>query len=106
MSRFARALGAVVGGGFFVLGLIELIMRLDAPLVLFFWLPTLWGGAALVLAGVFRAGSRTQLGVVLVVLGAALGGLASAWTVLMPILALVLVVLTIARGRAGALPVP
>jgi hypothetical protein len=95
LSRVTRRLGVVVGGGFFVLGVVELIMRLEKPLVLLFWLPTLWGGAALVLASVFLRAARGQLAVVLVILGAFLGGLASAWTVLMPILALLLVILTI-----------
>lgn len=85
----------VVGGGFFALGVVELSMRLEKPLVLLFWLPTLWGGAALVLVGVFHRAARGQLAVVLVILGTFLGSLASAWTVLMPVLALLLVILTI-----------
>ncbi len=80
-------------------------MRLDElPLSLFyFWLPTLWGGGALVLAGVFRATARAWLSVVLVILGAFVGLLASAWTVLMPVLALTLVALTIVRANRKTL---
>ncbi len=80
-------------------------MRLDDPLPLLFWLPTLWGGAALVLAGVFRATAGSRRSVVLVVLGAFLGFVPSAWTVLMPVLALTLVVLTIQQADRRS-PVP
>jgi hypothetical protein len=103
ISRATRALGATVGGSLLILGVAELITHLDEPLSLFFWLPALWGGGALVLVGVFRATARAWLSVVLVVLGAFLGLLASAWTVLMPVLALTLVVLTIVRARRQAL---
>ena len=103
ISRATRALGAAVGGGLLILGVAELITHLDEPLSLFFWLPALWGGGALVLVGVFRATARAWLPVVLVILGAFLGILASAWTVLMPVLALTLVVLTIVRASRQAL---
>ena len=85
-----------------VLGVAELIARLDEPLPLFFWLPALWGGGALILVGVFRAAARPWLSVVLVIVGAFLGLLATAWTVLMPILILTLVVLTIVRTSRQA----
>ena len=88
-----------------VLGVAELIARLDEPLPLFFWLPALWGGGALILVGVFRATARPWLSVVLVIVGAFLGLLATAWTVLMPVLILTLVVLTIVRTSRQA-PAP
>ena len=103
ISRATRALGATVGGGLLILGVVEFITHLDEPLSLFFWLPALWGGGALVLMGAFRATSRAWLSVVLAILGAFLGLLASAWTVLMPVLALTLVVLTIVRASRQAL---
>jgi len=95
-ARAIRPLGAAVVAGFLGLGVIELALRLDDPLVLLFWLPTLWGGALLVFLGVFRAARRPQLALVLVVAGAALGSLASAWTLLMPVLAVTLAALAIA----------
>ena len=82
------------------MGIAELIAHLDEPLPLLFWLPTLWGGAALVLIGVFRATGR--LSVVLVTLGAVLGFPPSAWTVLMPVLSLTLVVLMVRARREAA----
>lgn len=96
ISRTTRILGAAVGGGFLVLGVAELVARLDDPLLpLLFWLPTLFGGGALVLIGVFRTTVPPTLSIVLVVVGTAAGLLASFWTIVMPVLGLALVVLTI-----------
>ncbi len=96
IPRARRILGAVVGGGFVLLGFVELVARLDDPLVpLLFWLPALWGGGAMVLIGVFRTTARPTLSIALVVVGTAVGLLASFWTILMPVLGLALVVLTI-----------
>ena len=83
-------------------------MRLgELPLSLFFfWLPTLWGGGALVLVGVFRTTANARLSAVLVIVGAFVGLIASAWTVLMPVLVLALVVLTIVRASRGPVSVP
>ena len=76
------------------------MVRLDEPLPLLFWLPTLWGGAALVLTGSFRIKQNQGLAKALVMLGAVLGLLPSAWTILMPVLILVLVVRTISTSPA------
>jgi hypothetical protein len=94
-KSFDRILAATVGGGFFLQGLAELIFRLDEPLPLLFWLPTLWGGAALVFVGSFRVVHKEQLSRAMVILGALLGFLPSAWTVLMPVLIITLVIRTI-----------
>lgn len=96
LSRAIRPLGAAVVAGFSVLGVAELVARLDDPLVLLFWLPTLWGGALLVYLGVFRLANRPQLALLLVVVGALLGCLASAWTLLMPVLAVTLAAIALA----------
>ena len=101
-NSFDRVLAAAVGGGFFLQGLAELILRLDEPMPLLFWLPTLWGGAALVLVGSFRIVDRTQLSKTLVILGALLGFVPSAWTVLMPVLIITLVIRTIATSGREA----
>lgn len=104
-TSFDRVLAAAVGGGFFLQGLAELIFRLDEPLPLLFWLPTLWGGAALVLVGSFRVSHRERLSKALVIIGALLGFLPSAWTVLMPVLIITLVIRTImSSGRHAPLP--
>ena len=77
-SRVTRYLGAVVGGGFLLLGVAELVTRLDDLLTLFFWLPTLWGGGILVLLGVFRVTRDPRLAAALVAVGTTAGLLASA----------------------------
>ena len=100
--RATRPLGATVGVLLLVLGVAEFATHLDEPLSLFFWLPSLLGGGALVLVGVFRMFARPWLSDVLVIIGALLGFLATAWTVLMPVLLLTLVVLTIVRMNRQA----
>lgn len=104
-ARLTRALGATVAAGFLALGAGELVTRLDHPLPLLFWLPTLWGGAALILLGFFHPAARGHRSTALVVLGALLGLIPSVWTVLMPVLVLALVVLTI-TGRGRPVPEP
>ena len=98
-SRVTRFLGAVVGGGFLLLGVAELVTRLDDLLTLFFWLPTLWGGGILVLLGVFRVTRDPRLAAALVAVGTTAGLLASAWTIVMPVLGLTLVYFTLMAAR-------
>jgi hypothetical protein len=102
ISRATRALGATVGLVLLVLGVAELVTHRDEPLSLFSWLPSLWGGGALLLVGVFRTSARPWLSDALVIIGALLAFLATAWTVLMPVLLLTLVVLTIVRMNRQA----
>lgn len=70
-----------------------------------YWLPTLWGGAALVLLGSFRVNRSDGLSRTMVLLGAAIGFLPSAWTLLMPVLIVVLILrTTLPSGRRTNLP--
>jgi hypothetical protein len=85
-QKLDRILAATVGGGLFLQGAAELLLRLDDPAPLLFWLPTLWGGSALVLVGAFRRNQRIGPSLVMVVIGCLLGLLPSAWTVVMPVL--------------------
>lgn len=93
--RAQRIVGGVLGGGLLLLGVAELVTRLDEPAPLLFWLPTLWGGGALVLVGVFGVRGNPQRSLLCVIVGAVLGFLPSAWTVVMPLLSVALIVLTI-----------
>ena len=66
-----------------------------------FWLPSLWGGGALVLYGVF---GREFVSAKLVTAGALLGMIATAWTLIVPVLAIALAVLSfnsVQRGPAA-----
>jgi hypothetical protein len=97
-TRWVPILGGVVGGIYLALGLGELFTHLDRPASLAFWLPALWGSGALVLYGVF---ARAQVVAAPVVAGALVGTVASAWTLIVPVLAVVLVVLTLNSARPG-----
>ncbi len=104
-TKGVRALGGTIGGVFLALGVAELVTHLDEPLSLFFWLPSLWGGGALVLVGVFGSAAGPRLSLGFMILGALLGLLATAWTVVMPVLVLVFLVLVIVQARRGS-PTP
>jgi hypothetical protein len=97
-QRWVPILGGVVGGLFLALGTAELVTHLDEPASLAFWLPSLWGGGALVLYGVF---GRAQVSARLVTFGALLGMIATAWTLIVPVLAIALVVLTFNAAPRG-----
>ncbi|HEX6724957.1 MAG TPA: hypothetical protein VF073_06900 [Gaiella sp.] len=82
------------------LGVAELVTHLDEPVSLVFWVPTLFGGGALVLLGVFRLTAPAWRSILLVSTGAAAASLATAWTLVLPLVAVVLVVLVV-RVRSG-----
>jgi hypothetical protein len=65
----------------------------------FWWLLLLVGGGALVLAGAFVLDSRRILSVAVTIVGALAGALALFWSVVAPVLAIVLALLTIVRAR-------
>jgi hypothetical protein len=92
-------LGAALGAIYLAFGVGELIAHLDQPVSLAFWVPSLIGGGALVLYGIF--GRRTRFSTRLVVFGALLGLVATAWTLIVPVLAIVLVVLTFNGAQRG-----
>jgi hypothetical protein len=91
-NRWVRSLGGFVGGIYLAFGAGELVAHLDQPVSLAFWAPSLLGGGALVLYGIF--GRRRRFSTRLVVAGALLGIVATAWTLIVPMLAMLLVVLT------------
>lgn len=97
--RATQVIGLIAGVGLILLGVAELIYRIDEPAPLLFWLPTLWGGGGLVLIGVFGRPRRSGLRPLLVATGAILGALPTAWTVVMPVLSIILVVLVIQEDR-------
>ena len=64
-----------------------------------FWLLFLFGGAVLILAGLFVARRWTAMSVALVSVGAIAGAVALFWSILAPLLALALVGLAFAASR-------
>jgi hypothetical protein len=68
------------------------------------WYVFLVGGGALLLAGLWFFQRSPWTGAVLVSLGAIAGGLALFWTVLAPVLAIALVVLSVLCARRNPLP--
>lgn len=102
-ARYARLLGGFLGVTYIVLGLVEttIALRANDPIG-FFWFPALCGGGALVLAGVFKNVRPPKLSIGLVTVGALAGGLATAWTIVGPILSVALIFLSISSSPARA----
>jgi hypothetical protein len=91
---FIRWLGIFVGSIFLLAGVFETIRVLasgDGGVA--FWFGTLIGGGALILFGTLRLQSHPLLALGAVTIGGLAGSLATAWTVMLPMLALLLVVL-------------
>jgi hypothetical protein len=98
-GRAARWLAWGVGIVFIVLGVVEVAVRvlssdpIDTQAVVY-WFVALCGGGTLVLLGGFVI-SRPGWALAAVVIGCLMGMVATVWTVLLPVAALALVVLSI-----------
>lgn len=93
----ARRSAIALGVTYLVLGVAEtvrLVVTRDGGFL--FWFGTLVGGGTLLLLGALpREAARDRRRVVAVLLGAALGMPATAWTLLVPLLAITVIVLTV-----------
>lgn len=69
---------------------------------LFFWLLFLLGGAALILIGLFGVPRWSWASVVLVGVGALAGSLPLVWSIVAPVLALLLIALAVILARRPA----
>ena len=67
-----------------------------------FWFPTLVGGGLLIVAGTLLLPRRPVLGCILTLIGCAAGLLPTMWTLVVPVLLIVLMILT-AKQTAAAL---
>lgn len=103
-TRVDRLLAGAVAGGLAFLGLGELFTRLSEPGSLVYWLPTLWGGAALILIGSHRRNLPRRTSQILIVVGVALGFLPSMWTLVLPALSIALVLRTLMGSDAPEPP--
>jgi hypothetical protein len=91
-----RWLGIFLGSIFLLFSVLETIrVFVSGDGGLLFWFGTLFGGGTLVLLGTLRLQSRPALSLCSVILGAFAGSLATAWTVVLPLLALLLIVMRV-----------
>jgi hypothetical protein len=103
ISKAVVVVGVVLAVGYIAAGVIGWIADVtdgDGS-DLAFWLLLLMGGGLLILLGLFKFTSPPLLAIALVAVGAIAGSLAVFWSVIAPILALVLIVLMIVRLRRG-----
>jgi hypothetical protein len=104
VTTAAYVLALIMGIGYAAAGIIGWIADVTdgdgSDLV--FWLVFLLGGAALVLAGLFATRRWSMASAVLVSLGAIVGALPLVWSIVVPILALVLIALAILASRRSA----
>ena len=110
-ERTATGLAWFVGGTFIVLGIVEVAVRVlsNEPVetdAVAFWFLSLCGGGMLVLIGSFMLTRPAWASVTLVTVGCLAGTLATMWTLVLPVLALTLVVLTVWHTGESATSVP
>jgi hypothetical protein len=67
---------------------------------LWFWFGTLIGGGALMLAGMIVSSRHPNVGRGLICVGSMMGVVATTWTVVVPLIAVAVVVLTLHRPRS------
>ena len=106
-TPLARRLTLVLAVIYAVMATLEVVLRLEDPDfgAMAFLAGTLSAGAALILLGLFGpVPQRFQVPVIM--LGIVTGLIATVWTVVVPILAIAVVVLTLRGERAGDVPTP
>ena len=105
MGRRTWWLGVVLGSLLLALAVAETFRVLasgDGGLL--FWLGTLGGGGALVLAGTLLADRMPRPALVMTVVGCVAGILPTMWTLVIPLLLLTLAVLRLRPGTASPAP--
>jgi hypothetical protein len=68
---------------------------------LWFWFGTLVGGGTLVLAGMAVPSRHPNVGRTLICVGSMMGILATAWTIVVPLIAVTVVALTLRKGMSA-----
>ena len=96
MSRVTNALALSLAVLFILAGAAETVRAIrSGDGGLWFWFGFLVGGGAAILVGRRSIERRPRLSLALVVLGSLAGALATAWTLLVPVAAVVLISLTL-----------
>jgi hypothetical protein len=104
-DRVVRRLASFLGILFLLFGIAEVIRVVGwGGSGLAFWLLSLCGGGALILIGTFGVQGRPWLSCTLVAVGCLAAAVATMWTLILPILALTLLVLTLLRSGEAATP--
>ena len=101
-SRLTRGLTLGLAAIYLAAGIAEgvRVLRLDHDDDEWFLCGTLVGGAVLLLAGLALTDRQPRVGRALVCVGSLLGILATSWTIVLPLLALAVVVLTVQASAA------
>jgi hypothetical protein len=95
-SRMGRRLTLTLGGLLLAFGVVEVIAhRDDTAVALLFWGGSLLGGGGLVVAGALVWPRSRGMGLTFVVIGTLAGLLATAWTILIPLLGIAVLVLAV-----------
>ncbi len=97
--RLVRRLALALAAVYAALGTVEVVLKVaegSAVATIAFFGGTLLSGAGLILGGLF-AHVPSTIRRVLIILGAAVGLLASAWTLLVPILAIAVIIANAVR---------
>jgi len=98
-----KGLAWFLGVVFILLGIAEVIRVVGwGGGGLVFWFLSLCGGGALILVGTFVTSQRQWLSLTLVTIGCLAAANAAIWTLILPILAMTLLVLTVVRSRRSA----
>ena len=105
-DELARRLGVGLGVVFIALGIAETVRLLttgDGGLA--FWFGTLCGGGTIMVVGTLRLRARPRLAMSLTIVGAVAGSVATAWTLILPIVAMTVVTLRISTTPKVDAPV-
>ena len=96
VDRWRRRLALLLGAVFILAGIAETVRALrsgDGGLP--FWFGSLCGGGTLILVGTFALSRRVWLSFILTAVGCLAATIATMWTIILPLLSVLLVVLTL-----------
>ena len=104
-DRAVKGLAWFLGVVFILFGIAEVIRVVGwGGGGLAFWFLSLCGGGALILLGTFVVTQRPWLSLTLVIVGCLAATIATMWTLILPVLAMTLLVLTLLRSRRDLKP--
>jgi hypothetical protein len=96
VDRWRRRLALLLGAVFILAGIAETVRAIrsgDGGIP--FWFGSLCGGGTLILVGTFALSQRVWLSFVLTTVGCLAAAIATMWTIILPLLAVLLLVLAL-----------